>query len=194
MAKKIKFKLELDNILRENLTPNAYRFWEALNEKIIPQKIWDRPTSSTGKHHKKENNRVPTIAEHTFEIVYATSKIYRMFGTKENYSRLNCILLAGAIHDALKYGRYGSFTHTDMRHDKVMADIVKLQATHFEKVMSKEDVNVLEQMVRFHMGRWGTDVLHEEAFSFIGMREETMFLHILDMLSSRNCLKTNVEV
>ena len=63
---------------------------------------------------------------------------------------------------------------------------------NFEKIMSEEQFFVMEEMVRFHSGQWSTDVINKYKFDFKDYNPETLFLHILDMLSTAACIQTDL--
>ena len=58
---------KMNRVLKRNMTDTGYSFWSAVVQKIPD--IWNRPTSSTLKHHKKDDGRVPSVAEHTYEML-----------------------------------------------------------------------------------------------------------------------------
>ena len=174
---------KIDQILKKHLTEKAFDLWTALKEHI-PNKCWDKPTSSTGKYHRKEDGRVPSVSEHTFEIVYTIDKIIPMF---EGSMNKDVVFLAAALHDSYKYGLVKTCTSTEKQHDRIIADFIKKNKDTFLKVLSEGDVNLLEEGVRRHMGKWGTEV--SGGFSYSNYSPLVTFLSTLDMLSSKNILK-----
>lgn len=185
------YKEKLFDLLKKNMTERGYKLFIEIN-KIIPN-IWKKPTSSTGKWHRKEGGRVPSNAEHTYELVYAITKISRMFNIKMQTSNADKLLFAGALHDSLKYGIHGTSPHTDRFHDKNAADMIATNKNTFEKILSENQFFELEEMVRFHSGRWSTDVPKHKSFEFKDYNPETLFIHMLDMLSTANLLKSDLE-
>jgi len=151
--------------------------------------IWDRPSSSTGKYHKKADGSVPSISFHTFEMLYAATKIIRMFGGKVISTQNDCYLMAIILHDALKYGAKGTNPHTTPNHDKTMADLLlknkKTLMTHF----TSDEADILIDGVRYHSGRWSKSVPNMNQFDFADFHPVVMFSHILDMLSTADCLR-----
>jgi len=150
------YKQKMDEILEKNMTEKGFKLWRGIN-KILPD-AWNRPTSSTGKYHKKLNGSVPDIAEHSYEMLFSVVKLIRMFNYKPKTTDADTLLLAIAFHDSLKYGRFASRKHTDSRHDQEAADMIKSNEETFRKLLSEEQFNILESSVRFHSGRWSTDV------------------------------------
>lgn len=185
------FKEKLFNTLNENMTVNGFKLFKEIC-KIIPD-VWDKPTSSTGKHHKKKNGHIPTNAEHTYHLVYAVTKISSLFNVYMLSSDGDKLLFSAALHDSLKYGTLGTLKHTDRKHDKNAADMVSQNKKTFEKIMSEEQFFVLEEAIRFHSGRWSSDVPKNKKFDFKDYNPETLFLHILDMLSTNDLIQTDVR-
>jgi len=70
------YKKKVIELLEVNLTEKAFNLWVAV-DKMLPD-IWNHPTSSTGKYHKKLNGEVPTQAEHVYHLLYSISKLLRI--------------------------------------------------------------------------------------------------------------------
>jgi len=185
------YKEKIKTLLKENMSSHGYLLWEGING-IIPD-IWDKPTSSTGKYHRKKNGDVPSNAEHVYQMLYSASKIMRLFGIAKNSSDADKILFAVSLHDSLKYGNMGTRKHTDGTHDKQAADMISQNKSTFLKLLNEQQFNVLTEAVRFHSGPWSTDVPKNKKFDFKDYNPETLFLHILDMLSTSDCLKTDLD-
>jgi len=180
------YEEKIYELLQKNMTENTFNFWKEANNKI--PKIWDRPTSSTLKYHKKEDGRVPSVGEHTYEMLYACIKIWQLFGIQKRTKEGDILLLAISLHDAFKYGKNPvQRDYTDNEHDKLIGDLVLEGKNTFLKFMEEDHVNLLEECVRFHSGRWSTDATSD--FNFKNYHPYTMFIHILDMFSSRNLIK-----
>lgn len=175
---------KIEIILKKNLSEKGFELWLKLKERI--PNIWSKPTSSTLKYHKKndENGRVPSVAEHSWEMLYAAEKIIDMFNKNVNK---DVVFLSIILHDSFKYGLDGSTPHTENRHDKIIGDTIRDNKRLFLKLLSENDVSLLEEIVRFHSGRWSTD--SSQNFSFDNHKPEVLFIHTLDMLSSKNLIK-----
>lgn len=183
----------IKELLEINLTENGNKL-AIMMLKNIPN-CWAKRTSSTGKYHRKSNGFVPSTAEHTYEMLYAAVPLLSMLDIKVKTNEADVILLAITLHDAFKYGsrddaEYNSF-HTYKEHDKLSADIIHENKNFFKKIFDEEEVVLLEEIVRFHSGRWSTDA--KKDFSFKNLDPKTMFVHMLDMLSSRDLLKVKME-
>lgn len=174
---------KIDDILKRHLTNKSFDLWIGIRENITNNCL-NLPTSSTKKYHLKEDGRCPTIAEHTYEMLYAADKIINMFDGMFNK---DIIFLSIALHDIYKYGLSITNTHTDNRHDTIIAETIKKNQKIFTQALSLEDTILLEQAVRFHMGKWSTDAPKD--FSYDKYSPLVLFLSTLDMLSSKNVLK-----
>jgi hypothetical protein len=187
----VNYKEKVIDILKSNLTERAFNLWDGIQSRL--PNTFDLLTSSTGKYHKKLNGEVPTQGEHVYQMLYGASKIMRMFGVELKSPKSDAILMAIALHDSVKYGLNGARKFTDNTHDKNMADIIQQNKETFLKLFSEEEFNVLEEAVRFHSGRWSTDVSKNKPFTFSDYNPETMLVHLLDMLSTADALQTDVR-
>jgi len=176
---------KIDQILKKHLTENSFELWIAIRENIS-NKCWNKPTSSSGKYHKKEDQggRVPSVSEHTFEMMYAADKIIPMF---EGNLNKDIVFLSLALHDAYKYGLVKTCMSTEAKHDKIIADIIKNNQKTFSQALNERDTSILEEAVRRHMGKWGTDAPKD--FSYEKYSPLVLFLSTLDMMSSKNLIK-----
>jgi len=182
----VDYKEKIHTLLKQNLTNTSFNLWIGANEKI--PSIWDKPSSSTGKYHNKENGYVPTIAEHTYEMLYACIKIWSLFDVHPKTEAGDILLLSIALHDIFKYGKNPNVTtFTDNGHDKLCADLIGKGKNTFLKIMSENSVSLLEECVRFHSGRWSTEATKD--FDFHKHHPFVFFVHVLDMFSSRDLIK-----
>lgn len=181
------------DLLEKNMSERGFRLWSGI-DKILPN-IWNKPTSSTGKYHKKLNGDVPDIAEHVYQMLYVTFKLFRMFDIVSKTPDADKMLMSVALHDALKYGNMGTRKHTDGQHDKNAADMIASNSETFKKLLNDEQLDTLQEAVRFHSGRWSTDIPKNENFDWSKskLRKETFFVHMLDMLSTADLIQTDVR-
>jgi len=185
------YKERIVELLQKYMTEKGFKLWQGI-DKVLPD-IWEKPTSSTGKYHKKLNGVVPTNAEHVYEMLFAACKLLKMFGADKKTPDADKLLFAVVLHDTLKYGKLGTRAHTDSSHDKEAGDMIASNKDTFLKILTEDQFNTLEESVRFHSGRWSTDVSRNEQFTFHNFRPETMFVHILDMLSTQDLIQTDVR-
>lgn len=185
------YKEKIAELLKDNMTATGFKLWEGIM-KILPD-TWDKPTSSTGKYHKKRNGEVPSQAEHTYHLLYPACKIMRLFGYNKGTADADQLLFAIALHDSLKYGAMGTRRHTDTKHDKEAADMLYSNKSTFRKILTEEQFQIMEQSVRFHSGQWSTDVPKNKNFHFKDYHPQTLFIHILDMMSTADLIQTDVR-
>jgi hypothetical protein len=187
------YKEKVIEILEANMSERGFKLWKGINQ-ILPD-IWDKPTSSTGKYHKKQNGDVPNIAEHVYQMLYAAVKTLRMFNATPKTPDADKILMAVALHDSLKYGNMGTRKHTDKQHDKLAADMIASNRDTFSKLFSDDQLHTLEEAVRFHSGQWSTDIPKNEKFEWSKseLKTETFFVHLLDMFSTADLIQTDVR-
>lgn len=174
-------------LVESNLTPEGNKLFLLVNSKLPD--IWDRYSSSTMKYHKKVDGSVPTIAEHTYEMVNAAIKIIPMFGTPLISKKNDAVLMAIIFHDSLKYGKTGRNPHTTRNHDQEMANLFVKNKKIFLNHFTKEEFDLFQLCIRFHSGRWSPDAKYIKDFSFSLLPPEVMFVHTLDMMSTKDCLQ-----
>lgn len=174
-------------LAQHHMTPEGFELLMKI-EGRLPD-IWNKPSSSTGKYHKKADGSVPSIAHHTYEMLYAGTKIIRMFGGKMVSKQNDAIVMSIVLHDIQKYGPKGNMPHTHSHHDKSMADLleknIKVLRTHF----SEEEAFIVINGVRYHSGRWSKSVPNMHKFDFADYHPIVMFTHILDMMSTADVLQ-----
>lgn len=185
------YKNKVDEILKKNMTEKGFKLFEGIS-KLLPQ-TYDKPTSSTGKHHKKLNGEIPCQAEHIYHLVYAADKIIRLFSVEQNTTEADIIFLALALHDSLKFGEFGSRKFSDRAHDKQAADLIESNREALLKIFNDNQISTLSEMVRFHSGQWSTDVPANEKFDFRNYHPYTFFIHMLDMMSTHDLIQTDVR-
>ena len=174
---------KIDKILERQLTPKSFDLWIGIRENIS-NNCWEKPTSSTGKYHQKENGRVPSVSEHTYELIYAADKIISML---DGLINKDVIFLSLALHDSYKYGLVKSCKFTETKHGHIIAEIIKKNKKIFKQALNDNDIILLENAVRFHDGKWAADA--GKNFSLNDLTPEILFVHTLDMLSSRDLIK-----
>jgi hypothetical protein len=185
------YKQKCVNLLENNMTEKGFKLWKGINS-MLPD-AWNKPTSSTGKYHKKQNGEVPVQAEHIYHLLFSTVKLFRMFNIKSKTTEADKLLFAVALHDSLKYGELGTRKHTSKTHDKDAADMVSQNKETFQKILTEEQFFVMEEAIRFHSGQWSTDVPKDKKFTFSDYNPETLFIHMLDMMSTADLIQTDVR-
>jgi len=181
-----------DTLLHENMSEKGLELWKKL-ELRIPN-IWMRLSSSSRKYHKDENGNVQTIEEHTYEMIFAACKLLSIFEVEPKTKEADIILLGIILHDSAKYGKEDPLyrEHTCKNHDHIIGDMISLSKNTFLKYFDSNEVYLLEEMCRFHAGHWATNWVENET-SFKKLDPKTLFIHFLDMFSTRNLIKIPKE-
>ncbi len=185
------YKQKCFDLLENNMTEKAFALWKGINSRLPD--AWEKSTSSTGKYHKKLNGGVPVQAEHVYHLLFSTVKLFRMWNINPKTTGADKLLFAVALHDSLKYGELGTRKYTDKTHDKNAADMVSQNKETFEKILTEEQFFVMEEAIRFHSGQWSTDVPKDKQFTFADYNPETLFIHMLDMMSTADLIQTDVR-
>lgn len=172
---------------QHHMTPEGYDLLLKIEDKMPD--IWDRPSSSTGKYHQKADGKVPSIAHHTYEMLFAGTKIIRMFGGTLKSTQNDAYIMAIILHDIQKYGKKGTQPHTSKTHDKDMANLLEKNRKTLLKHFSVSEMENMIGGVRYHSGRWSPDVPYINEFDFADYPPIVMFVHMLDMMSTADVLK-----
>jgi len=182
---------EIDKILEKGMTERSFLLWKGIKERI--PNIWDRSVSSTGKYHRRDG-RIPSIAEHVYEMLIACAKLLSVFNIEAKSAECDILLFSVALHDAFKYGINNALNrpYTDNGHDRLAGNIVKDNRSVFMKIFSEDQVDLLEKCVRYHLGRWSTDASKD--FTFKDFPPEVFLVHILDMMSTNNILSIGERI
>jgi hypothetical protein len=174
------------DLAQKHMTPEGFDLLMKI-EGRMPD-IWDKPSSSTGKYHKKADGKVPSIAHHTYEMLYAGTKVIRMFGGKLISKQNDAIVMSIVLHDIQKYGPKGNMPHTNNYHDKSMADLLEKNRKVLMKHFSDLETELVLMGVRYHSGRWSKSVANMHKFDFADYPPIVMFVHMLDMMSTADVL------
>jgi len=175
------------DLAKHHMTPEGFKLLMNI-EGRMPD-IWNKPSSSTGKYHKKADGSVPTIAHHTYEMLFAGTKIIRMFGGKMVSVDNDVYVMAIILHDIQKYGPKGNMPHTNNYHDRSMADLLEKNIKVFTKHFTPAQTVRMIDGVRYHSGRWSKSVPNMNEFDFKDYEPIVMFLHMLDMMSTADVLQ-----
>jgi hypothetical protein len=181
------YKTKLIELATNTMTEKGFDLLLFIEERLPD--IWDRPSSSTGKYHQKQDGTVPSIAEHTYSMTHAASKIVKMFGFKDKSVENDVFMMSIILHDALKYGPKGTNPHTTKDHDRAMSSLLESNKKLLLKHFTEDGVDALIEGIRFHSGRWSASVPNKNTFDFKDYHPIVMFTHILDMLDTQSCLK-----
>jgi len=175
----------IEELLNKNMTEKGFKLWKGIDN-MLPT-IWDKPTSSTGKYHQKAEGYVPDCAEHTYEMLHAAVPLLGAFNVTPTTTDADMILLAIVLHDSMKYGKEGELKHTTGKHDQLVGNMVEANKKTIQKLLTESQTDILIDSVRYHSGRWSTDAT--KAFDFSQFNSIVMFIHMLDMLSTKDLIK-----
>jgi len=179
---------KINILLKKNLSENTFSLWEVIRDKIS-NKCWHKLTSSTGKYHKKENGYVPSIAEHTYEMLFAANKIINMF---DGILNKDIIFLSIVLHDSYKYGLVKTCQYTEEKHGEIIAETILYNKKVFSKIFSESEIDQLQMAVRYHDGKF-SPIGKKNHFNRNFLTPEVTFLYTLDMMSSKNLIKVLEE-
>lgn len=179
---------KLRKLAETNMSQEGYKILGLILKDITP--IWDRKVSSSGRYHVKANGYVPTILEHTYEMLFCALKIIRLFGYKSKSQQIDVMIMAIILHDSLKYGIENPINnkHTVSAHDKLVGELVTKHKDILEPHLEQDNFWALRHAVSYHSGRW--TVNNKIGIKIFGdKRLVSFFVHIMDMLSTNDCLK-----
>ncbi len=179
---------DLVELAEEHLTEKGFKMLSVIVEHLPD--IWDKPTSSTLKHHRRKDGTVPSIADHTAEMLEAGIKCIAIFTGDDNIrnSYTDAVFTGIFLHDGLKYGPEGKYRHTVSNHDKQIADFLEKNHKFIKKYYSEKEFSLIWAMVRFHSGQWSVKKAERPNFHFSQYPPEVLFIHVMDMLSTRSYL------
>ena len=171
-------------LAKENMTAEGFEILADIDQSLPD--IWDKPTSSSGKYHLKDNGKPDTIEDHTFEMLKAAMAVMRLWDIEPCTVSADVQIMAITLHDRLKYGPEGTSEHTVSDHDKLIAEWVLENATILRYYLPLMHYSSLIEALRLHSGRWSTDITTSD---WAEAGRLTFFVHVLDMLSTENQLK-----
>ncbi len=151
------------------------------------KRVFEKPSSSTNKYHVRKDGSIQTIGEHTYEMLLTTLKLISMFKVELKTKESNTILLSIFLHDILKYGLKCDTKHTLKDHDIRCVEFI----TTLKNDIFTDDIVYFDKLVdaiKYHSGRWST-TFSKEKNSLNDLSSLTLFTHIIDMLSTKDCLR-----
>lgn len=166
---------------------------------FIPNAIFYKPASSSGKYHNKQQ-----VGDYGQLIhIYMFFDILNMFlDLKYNREKFNSSITRDlmrcvpALHDMNKYGRYGMRTHTTSEHPIMAAKrIAEInQQKNFEHSLPEYQIQRLCEMCERHSGQWNEWTVREydgevrKGIMETPQNDADMLIHECDMLASRSWL------
>lgn len=197
-------------LLSAAMTKPGYELLQ--NEMKLLPGTWNRFASSSRKYHRKKDGTVPSIIEHTYEMLEAAlmpaeSPMLCLLGVERPVPwgeslPVDMVCFAIMLHDSLKYGPkdisiVGSSEgdnvariarHTTNKHPKLIADWVQIRQKLYEKHFnSPVQVDMIIEALRFHAGLWSPEA--GELFTWRNKFPLSFFVHMLDMMSAGDKIK-----
>lgn len=110
------------------------------------------PASSSGKYHPSFDLGDGGLVRHTRCVVYYSECIAESF--EFDSRKRDMIIVAAMAHDIKKQGD-GEGKHTVTEHPILAGEYLKKIAAEVPDAFTDEELNIVIQAVRSHMGKWG---------------------------------------
>lgn len=157
----------------------------------LPDYFWEKPASSTGKHHNLVQNGPCGNVIHTKMNVRVANDLFRMrrWGGRFDPLKRDMIRTALILHDGLKYGddTTGFVVH---EHPALMADY--LMEERWDGTLPESVRRGIAGMVAAHSGQWTTSK-HSSTVLPLPASEEEFFVHLCDYIGSRDDILVQVK-
>jgi HD superfamily phosphohydrolase YqeK len=160
---------------------DSIRSWTMGMMSHAPQAFWDRPSSSTGKYHKDDENGEYGQVIHTLRVIAIAEHLVRMADLSD--IERDVLISAASLHDICKYGVEGQSDHTMSEHPQLVKNLWEKNLVILPKC--DYDHQVIGTILQ-HSGRWGSSPRPPST-------ELGKLLHIADFISSRNNIDVNLE-
>lgn len=173
---------KIDNFLQSKLSNKYWNFWQTFTSDFnLP---YEKASSSSGKYHLNTAGKGHSVGEHTYEMLVAAESVLSLFGDSKQDQNYDIILLGIALHDIHKYGIRNTRDHTTSDHGHITAQEIERKGMALG--LNNREVTLLAEIIRWHDGRWSSVNPGRKPIEFTAA---TLFVHMLDMLSSRRCLR-----
>jgi len=166
------FKKELDRISSIEIRDLVI---DLLDHHVNPIN-YEKPASSTGKHHPPFALGEGGLVRHVKAVVTILTAIQEARPSLD----WDGLYAAAILHDMWKYSTSSRWTAKD--HAKRAADEIDFKATNMPTEELKSKVYSIADMVRGHMGRFDNPEFDDIADT---LPEEIPILHYADMIASR---------
>jgi len=165
----------------------------------IPDAIFYKPASSSGKYHNKQQVGRYGQLIHIYMFFDILNMLLdleynrKKFDSSITRDLMRCV---PALHDMNKYGRYGMRTHTTSEHPIMAAKrIAEInQQKNFEHSLPEYQIQRLCEMCERHSGQWNEWTVREydgevrKGIMETPQNDADMLIHECDMLASRSWL------
>lgn len=179
MDKKEKIKVFEDEL--STINDSSLKKFAKLLLEDAEEWFFTAPASSSGKYHPDYARSHGGLALHTKAVIMFANEIIRTEMFEINEHEADLIRIACLIHDIKKYGDVKKNMHTLKNHPELASEYLQTIYKKNKKLVNKEDVDIISNMVISHMGIYG-DIKPNTILEKI--------VHIADSIASRK----NVEV
>ena len=166
---------------------------------FIPNAIFYKPASSSGKYHNKQQIGDYGQLIHIymfFDILNMLLDLeynHKKFDSSIQRDLMRCV---PALHDMNKYGRYGMRKHTTSEHPIMSAKRISEinQQKNFKHSLPEYQIQRLYEMCERHSGQWNEWTVREydgevrKGIMEKPQNDADMLIHECDMLASRSWL------
>jgi HD superfamily phosphohydrolase YqeK len=164
-----------------SISNDSIRSWTMSLMTLAPQAFWAKPSSSTGKYHKEDENGEYGQVIHTLRVIAVAEHLAKMVDL--NDLEKNILISAAALHDICKYGIEGQSEHTLSEHPQLVKSLWEKNLLVLPKC---EYDHLIIGTILQHSGRWGSLPLPPST-------KLGKLLHVADFISSRNNIEVNLE-
>jgi hypothetical protein len=170
---------------------------------FIPNAIFYKPASSSGKYHNKQQIGDYGQLIHIYMFFDILNMLLDLKYNQEKFKssiQRDLMRCVPALHDMNKYGRYGMRTHTTSEHPIMAAKrIAEInQQKNFKHSLPEYQIQRLCEMCERHSGQWNEWTVREydgevrKGIMEIPQNDADMLIHECDMLASRSWLTYEV--
>ena len=164
---------------------------------FIPNAIFYKPASSSGKYHNKQQIGNYGQLIHIYMFFDILNMLLDLKYNQEKFKssiQRDLMRCVPALHDMNKYGRYGMRTHTTSEHPIMAAKrIAEInQQKNFKHSLPEYQIQRLCEMCERHSGQWNEWTVREydgevrKGIMETPQNDADMLIHECDMLASRS--------
>ena len=150
--------------------------------RYVPEYFWIVPSSSSGKHHPKDEFCKGGTVLHTMRAVIVAEELSRAYflGSKEH----DYVLSAAIMHDFTKHGYPEDKGHTVSGHGSLWINIAENVVNRYDILMDK-DYSTIARLIACHMG------LFDIPYIF-GQDKLSDIVHLADYIASRESIDIKI--
>ena len=158
---------------------------------LLPDYFFKVAASSTGKYHPAYATGEGGLLRHSKAAMRIGFELLNdpAIGDKYTSMEKDIMLMGLLIHDGLKLGIPES-KYTKFDHPILMANYI--EENKDKLTISDKDRELLESVIKTHMGPWTTDYNGNEVLEKPKTKYQN-FVHMCDYLASRKCLLVSFD-